>query len=103
MNPLVAKMNLQKKKSQKNFEMYIYFIPLAVIMTAKSKKLFERYGVKQPFAVIISLSRKIMSKSFLKKFFETYQKLNSFTVMMTIENKLKNFLKLPIIWDVSLL
>ncbi len=68
MNPLVAKMNLQKKKSQKNFEMYIYFIPLAVIMTAKSKKLFERYGVKQPSTVIMSLNRKVMSKNILKIF-----------------------------------
>lgn len=48
--------------------MYIYFIPLAVIMTAKSKKLFERYGVKQPSTVIMSLNRKVMSKNILKIF-----------------------------------
>ena len=46
--------------------------------------------MKQPFAVILSLSRKIMSKSFLKNFFETYGKLHSLTVKI----KMKKFKKL---------
>ncbi len=45
----------------------------------------ERYEKLIPLAAIMMSERKII----LKNFFETYQKLNSFTVMMTLENKLK--------------
>jgi hypothetical protein len=45
--------------------------------------------VKQPFAVILSLSRKIMSKSFLKKFFETAQIMVGLAVMMAVERGIK--------------
>ena len=48
--------------------------------------------MKQPFAVIISLSRKIMSKSFLKNFFETTQIMVGLAVMMAVEREIKKIL-----------
>ena len=67
------------------------FVHLWLLLSPYKKIFSEMYGVKQPFIVIISLSRKIMSKSFLKNFFETYGKLHSLTVKIKMKKILKNF------------
>ena len=65
------------------------FVHLWLLLSPYKKIFSEMYGVKQPFIVIISLSRKIMSKSFLKNFFETYGKLHSLTVKIKMKKILK--------------